>query len=319
LLRALDLRARVWRLASIVVGGALGAVVGGAVSAHSVVGFVVSFSVGGTATGLLFIASRGHSGPKSMAAAWVLRAHRQVFRCAVDLGGPDGEPEAGNATHPRDTSPTDWERFDRERQHETARIRAGESLDPGAAVFALRRPLAELEALRAQLGIVVLRALDDAARKRAWIDGLASAWLACRKLATVSTRPEHAGRCWSSSPWESLRAVALPPSLMAIEGDRGKEKERSITPPSGSAATLTLDALGRPMTRMVGSSVDTYGYVGPSLTTYETGSASTDAIYDASGAQVAIKTGSTVSFVIFDLHGSVVALCPSGSTSLSDA
>jgi RHS repeat-associated protein len=93
----------------------------------------------------------------------------------------------------------------------------------------------------------------------------------------------------------------------------------SISPAGGTAATFSLDGLGRAKTRTVGANTDTYGYLGASETAYETGAGTTDAIYDASGARVAIKTGGIVSYVIFDLHGSVAALCPSSSTSLSDA
>jgi RHS repeat-associated protein len=97
------------------------------------------------------------------------------------------------------------------------------------------------------------------------------------------------------------------------------ERLTSITPASGSAATFTLDALGRNKTRTVGAAVDTYGYLGPTETAYETGAATTDAILDASGARVAVKTGGSVAYVLFDLHGSIAALVPSASTTLSDA
>lgn len=52
---------------------------------------------------------------------------------------------------------------------------------------------------------------------------------------------------------------------------------------------------------------------------YETGAATTDALLDLDGSRLAVKTGGNLSWVIFDLHGSVVALCPAGSTTLSDA
>jgi len=93
----------------------------------------------------------------------------------------------------------------------------------------------------------------------------------------------------------------------------------TITPPSGSAATFVLDALGRNKTRTVGASVDTYGYVGPSEMTYETGNTTTDAILDPAGVRLAVKTGGVVSFVLSDLHGSTSALTASGSTSVTDA
>jgi len=92
-----------------------------------------------------------------------------------------------------------------------------------------------------------------------------------------------------------------------------------ITPQTGSAATLTVDALDRAKTRTVAGSTDTYGYIGTSKTTYETGAATTDALLDLDGSRLAVKTGGTLSWVIFDLHGSIVALCPAGGTTLSDA
>src|SRR5204863_413550 len=77
----------------------------------------------------------------------------------------------------------------------------------------------------------------------------------------------------------------------------------SISPAGGTAATLTVDALDRAKTRTVGAATDTYGYLGPSKTTYETGTASTDALLDLDGSRLAVKTGGTLSWVIFDLHG----------------
>jgi RHS repeat-associated protein len=92
-----------------------------------------------------------------------------------------------------------------------------------------------------------------------------------------------------------------------------------ITPQTGSAATLTVDALDRSKTRTVGANTDTYGFLGTSKTAYETGAGTTDALLDLDGSRLAVKTAGTVSWVVFDLHGSVVALCPAGSTTLSDA
>jgi len=93
----------------------------------------------------------------------------------------------------------------------------------------------------------------------------------------------------------------------------------TITPPSGSPATFSLDALDRPKSRTIGTATDTYGYLGASKITYETGTRSTDALFDAQGARLAVKTGGTVSFALFDLHGSLVGLCAAGTSTPSDS
>jgi RHS repeat-associated protein len=97
----------------------------------------------------------------------------------------------------------------------------------------------------------------------------------------------------------------------------------AVNPPGGAPAAIgfTLDALDRPATRTTGgSTTDNYGYVGATETAYLTGSATTTgALLDAEGTRLAVKTGSAVSWLLFDLHGSVAAICPAGSSTLSDA
>jgi YD repeat-containing protein len=98
----------------------------------------------------------------------------------------------------------------------------------------------------------------------------------------------------------------------------------SITPASGPTTTLGLDALGRPMTRTTGSSVDTYSYLGASDTvvrianTGGTG-AVTDSISDPAGDRLGTKTGSTVAWLTPDLHGSIAAGLAQTAGSVTDA
>jgi RHS repeat-associated protein len=97
----------------------------------------------------------------------------------------------------------------------------------------------------------------------------------------------------------------------------------AINPPGGAAAAIgfTLDALDRPATRTLnGSTTDTYAYLDATETAYLTGQATTTgSLLDAAGTRLAVKTNGTVSWLVFDLHGSVAAMCPAGSTTLSDA
>jgi RHS repeat-associated protein len=103
----------------------------------------------------------------------------------------------------------------------------------------------------------------------------------------------------------------------------GANRLTTIAPPGGAGnqVTFTMDALDRHMTRSVGgSTADNYGYVGDSETAWQVGNATTTgSLLDADGTRLAVKTGSTVSWLLFDLHGSVAAVCPAGSTTLSDA
>ena len=98
----------------------------------------------------------------------------------------------------------------------------------------------------------------------------------------------------------------------------------SITPASGPTTTLSLDALGRPMTRTTGSSVDTYSYLGTSDTvvrianTGGTG-AVTDSITDPAGDRLGTKTGSTVAWLTPDLHGSIAAGLAQTPSAVTDA
>ena len=96
-----------------------------------------------------------------------------------------------------------------------------------------------------------------------------------------------------------------------------------VSPPGGAATeiTFTLDALDRHTERKVnGVTTDTYAYAGPTETAWQTGTGTpSQSLLDADGSRLAIKTGSTVAWLVFDLHGSAVALCPAGSSTLSDA
>jgi RHS repeat-associated protein len=95
---------------------------------------------------------------------------------------------------------------------------------------------------------------------------------------------------------------------------------KTITPPAGgAAATFTIDPLDRHATRVVSGVTDTYGYTGPTETTFETATTGTRSLLDLDGSRLAVKNGTSVAWVIFDLHGSVAALCPAGGTTLSDA
>jgi RHS repeat-associated protein len=129
-----------------------------------------------------------------------------------------------------------------------------------------------------------------------------------------------AHKSFSYDAFGDMTTAADSASALTTYGYDEGQRLTSITPASGSAATFTLDAMGRNKARAIGGiAADTYGYLGATETAYETGSAGTDAILDPSGGRVAIKTGASVWFVIFDLHGSIAALCPSGSTAISDA
>ena len=98
----------------------------------------------------------------------------------------------------------------------------------------------------------------------------------------------------------------------------------SITPAGGPTTTVGLDALGRPITRTTGSSVDTYSYAGTTDTvvrianTGGTG-AVTDSIPDPSGDRLGTKTGSTVAWLTPDLHGSIAAGLAQTPSSVTDA
>jgi RHS repeat-associated protein len=93
----------------------------------------------------------------------------------------------------------------------------------------------------------------------------------------------------------------------------------TITPPGvDPAATFTMDPLDRHATRVVSGVTDTYGYVGPTETTFETGASGTRSLLDLDGSRLAVKNGSTVTWLVVDLHGSVAALCSTAGT-LTDA
>jgi RHS repeat-associated protein len=95
-----------------------------------------------------------------------------------------------------------------------------------------------------------------------------------------------------------------------------------ITPPTGGAVSITIDPLDRHASRLVGGlTTDTYGYLGPTQTAWQTGNATTTStLLDNDGSRLAIKTGSgSVAWLIFDLHGSVIGLCTAGTSMMSDA
>ena len=98
----------------------------------------------------------------------------------------------------------------------------------------------------------------------------------------------------------------------------------SITPASGPTTTVGLDALGRPVTRTTGSSVDTYSYLGTTDTVVRIANAGgtgliTDSIPDPAGDRLGTKTGATVAWLTPDLHGSIAAGLAQTPASVSDA
>jgi RHS repeat-associated protein len=86
----------------------------------------------------------------------------------------------------------------------------------------------------------------------------------------------------------------------------------AITPASGSGATFSFDALGRDASRTVGTSTDTYAYVGTSETVYEieteTGANTTtiDSLIDVAGTRLASATATATGWAMGDLHGNFV-------------
>jgi RHS repeat-associated protein len=126
-------------------------------------------------------------------------------------------------------------------------------------------------------------------------------------------------KTFAFDPWGNQTSAADANSLLTTYAYDEAGRLTTITPPAGSAARFTFDAIDRQKTRTVGAATDTYGYLGASKTSYETGAASTDALLDAQGARLAVKTGGTVSFALFDLHGSLVGLCTAGGSTITDA
>jgi RHS repeat-associated protein len=71
---------------------------------------------------------------------------------------------------------------------------------------------------------------------------------------------------------------------------------------------------------VAGSATDTYAYLDATETAWQTGQGTTtSSLLDATGSRLAVKTSTTVSWLLFDLHGSVVALCTSGTSTITDA
>ena len=111
-------------------------------------------------------------------------------------------------------------------------------------------------------------------------------------------------------------------SLTTYTYDLG-DRLTGITPPTGSAASFTFDALGRHLTRSVGSSTDTYAYLGSSDTvaSISTGSVTTASLLDASGSRLAnadLSSG-VAAFSLPDLHGDLGAAELTSSTTVADA
>ncbi len=91
-----------------------------------------------------------------------------------------------------------------------------------------------------------------------------------------------------------------------------------ITPSSGPAYALTLDALGRPKTRLTGgTTTDAYAYALSSDAAVSTGSAS--AAVDGSGSLDAESAGGSLAFTVPDLHGDVAGSLSGSLVSVADA
>jgi RHS repeat-associated protein len=92
----------------------------------------------------------------------------------------------------------------------------------------------------------------------------------------------------------------------------------SITAPSGTVTSFTLDVLGRHASRTVGTApTDTYAYLGTSDTVISitTGTTVTLSAIDGQGERVATSTAGVSNWVLNDLHGNVAAaLTADGST-----
>ena len=96
-----------------------------------------------------------------------------------------------------------------------------------------------------------------------------------------------------------------------------------ITPASGGAVTLSLDALGRHRTRVEGSLTDTYTYAGESMAIVKIAPStgpSTNSVVDASGARLAVSTSSGgFGWTLADLHGNVAGYAAAGGAVVTDA
>ena len=142
--------------------------------------------------------------------------------------------------------------------------------------------------------------------------------------ADTATNQTIAGTTRTFSYDQYGNLVQAPDTTSAYSSYNYDEANRltSITPPTGGQVTFTVDPLDRHATRAVGGTTsDTYGYIGPAETAWQTGAATTtSALLDNDGSRLAVKTGTGgVAWLIFDLHGSAVALCTAGTTTLSDA
>ena len=101
------------------------------------------------------------------------------------------------------------------------------------------------------------------------------------------------------------------------------ERLLTVTPPAGGAASYGYDALGRITTKTIGSSVDTYSYLGSTETAWQIANAggsgvTTKSALDATGARTAVTNGSLTGYFGFDLHGNT-AFAENGSKVITDA
>jgi len=90
----------------------------------------------------------------------------------------------------------------------------------------------------------------------------------------------------------------------------------------GSSSTFKVDALGRQWTKSVGTSTETYGYLGSSNTMLriDPASSSTSAAVDGIGNRSATSTSAGgFGWSLPDLHGNVAAILGSTGSSVSDA
>jgi RHS repeat-associated protein len=94
----------------------------------------------------------------------------------------------------------------------------------------------------------------------------------------------------------------------------------AITPDVGNAAAFSLDALGRPATRVIDGATDTYHYLGSGQDVVQIDSAgtSTAAAIGSDGSRIRVHHGSTMTWLVGDLQGNLVAsLDDAGSSYLT--
>jgi RHS repeat-associated protein len=96
-----------------------------------------------------------------------------------------------------------------------------------------------------------------------------------------------------------------------------------ITPAAGPAVTLSLDALGRHLTRASGGITDSYAYAGTSAAIVRISPSSGTALnsaLDATGARLAVKTASgAFGWTLADLHADIAGYASSSGAAVTDA